>query len=64
MVITEFGAYQAADPDSTVNWRRDNVELCEEAGFGWTAWDYQGGFAVRGLDGKPTAVYHGLFPDR
>ncbi len=64
VVITEFGTYRAADPESTVAWTRANVELCEEAGFGWTVWDYRGGFAVRGPDGEPTAVYRGLFPDR
>ncbi|MCF3649943.1 glycoside hydrolase family 5 protein [Synoicihabitans lomoniglobus] len=64
VVITEFGVYRAADPESTVNWIRANVELCEAAGFGWSVWDYQGGFAIRGPDGEPTAVYRGLFPER
>lgn len=64
VLISEFGVYTAADPASTINWIHANLELCAEGGFGWTVWDYKGGFAVRGPDGEPTAVYRGLFPDR
>ncbi len=64
VLITEFGTFRVADAQSTINWTRANVELCEKAGFGWTVWDYKGGFAVRGADGEPTAVYRGLFPER
>ncbi|WP_221031417.1 glycoside hydrolase family 5 protein [Actomonas aquatica] len=64
VVITEFGVYRAADRASTLNWIRANVELCEEAGFGWTVWDYMGGFAIRDAEGNPTAVHEGLFPEK
>lgn len=60
--VGEFGAYRAAEPESRRRWIRTIVGQCEKRGWGWAVWDYQGGFAVRNADGKPTAVLEGLFP--
>lgn len=59
--LGEFGVYQPADAQSKINWLRTMVRNCEERGWSWAVWDYKGGFAVRGPDGKPTPVLEGLF---
>lgn len=62
--LGEFGVYRAADPASQRRWIRAVVEQCEKRGWGWAVWDYQGGFAVRDADGRPTPVLEGLFPEQ
>lgn len=59
--VGEFGVYRPADADSKRNWIRALVHACESRDWGWAVWDYQGGFAVRDPDGKPTPILEGLF---
>lgn len=60
VLITEFGVINGADDPSTERFLRAIKAASERNHFGWTVWDYKGDFAVR-LDGKPTAVWRGLF---
>ena len=60
VLITEFGVINAADDPSTERFLRAIKNASERNNFGWTIWDYKGDFAVR-QDGKPTAVWRGLF---
>lgn len=43
---TEFGAIELAPKADRRRWLGDARRLIEEAGFGWTVWDYAGEFAV------------------
>ena len=58
--IGEFGAYSSATSKSIHNYYAAVVTAAERHGFGWCAWDYQGGFAVRAPDGSATAAMHGI----
>lgn len=60
--IGEFGAYDAAPSDSRRAYVAAVARNAERQGWGWSVWDYQGGFAVRDGEGKPTAILEGLFP--
>jgi endoglucanase len=62
--LGEFGVYRPADDASKINWLQTMVRNCEKRGWGWAVWDYKGGFAVRGPDGKGTAVLEGLLGHR
>jgi endoglucanase len=46
MVVTEFGVYRTAPPASRAAWLSDARQAIETAGFGWTAWEYDGGFGI------------------
>jgi endoglucanase len=59
--LGEFGAYVAAPDPSRQAYIAAVVKAAERHGWGWAVWDYQGGFAVRGADGQPTAILRGLF---
>lgn len=59
--VGEFGVYNVADAASKRNYIAAVVGAAERNGFGWAVWDYQGGFAVRDQDGKPTPILEGLF---
>ncbi len=61
--VGEFGVYRPADDESKRNWIHAIVHACESRGWGWAVWDYQGGFAVRDRDGRPTAIWEGLFKE-
>jgi len=58
--IGEFGVYRSATPESIHNYYSAVVAASERHGFSWAAWDYRGGFAVRGPDGSPTAAMQGI----
>ncbi|MDX2185744.1 MAG: cellulase family glycosylhydrolase [Opitutaceae bacterium] len=58
--IGEFGAIVFADDASRKAYAEAINAACERNGFTWAVWDYAGGFAVRGKDGKPTAFHEGL----
>ncbi len=58
--VGEFGVYEAATDVSTENYIAGVIATSERHGFGWAVWDYRGGFAIRGLDGDPTAVMRGI----
>jgi hypothetical protein len=49
LVVTEFGVYHVAAPDSRERWLSDARHAIEAAGEGWTVWEYQGGFGVTPL---------------
>ena len=57
--IGEFGVYEAAPPESVRRYYAAVVAAAERHGFGWAAWDYQGGFAVRDAKGRPTKALQG-----
>jgi hypothetical protein len=46
MVVTEFGVYRTAPPSSRAAWLSDARLGIEKAGFGWTIWEYDGGFGI------------------
>lgn len=58
VLVTEFGVIN--DAPSTERFIRAIKDASERNNFGWTIWDYKGDFAVRS-NGKPTAVWRGLF---
>ncbi|WFB36472.1 cellulase family glycosylhydrolase [Kiritimatiellota bacterium B12222] len=58
--IGEFGVFQTATPDSIFNYYRAVVTAAERHNFGWAAWDYQGGFAIRASDGSPSSAMLGI----
>jgi endoglucanase len=55
VVCNEFGVYRFyADPKDRATWIRDVRTALERHGFGWTMWDYSGGFGVvTKRDGHP-----------
>jgi len=60
--VGEFGVYHVAPDDSKKRWLHTIVSECEQRGWGWAVWDYEGGFAVRDpKTGEGTAVLEGLF---
>jgi endoglucanase len=59
--IGEFGAYERADASSRRNYIAAVRTACERNHLGWAVWDYMGDFAVRDMNGRPTAVLLGLF---
>jgi len=47
VICNEFGVYRKnADPKERAAWISDVRTALEKYGFGWTMWDYNGGFAV------------------
>lgn len=60
LYIGEFGAYDVADADSRRNYVKAVTAAAERHGWTWAVWDYQGGFAIRAPNGKPTAILEGL----
>ncbi|MGC4073572.1 MAG: cellulase family glycosylhydrolase [Nibricoccus sp.] len=60
LYIGEFGAYDTADADSRRNYMKAVAAACNRHHWSWAVWDYQGGFAVRSPEGKPTAILEGL----
>lgn len=56
VICTEYGAYRFNVSDEYRHvWLRDARELMEQRGFGWTIWDYAGGFGV--MEGPPGKRY-------
>lgn len=58
--VSEFGVYRTADAQSMRNWISALVRNCEQRGWAWAVWDYQGGFAVRDSKGNGTPILEGL----
>ena len=46
LVVTEFGVYRTAPPNSRAAWLSEARQGIETAGFGWTVWEYDGGFGI------------------
>lgn len=54
ITVNEFGTYRAVSPvDSRERWLAVMTKVFGEYGFGWSMWDYAGGFAV--VDGPKDA---------
>ncbi|ATC64879.1 hypothetical protein CMV30_13375 [Nibricoccus aquaticus] len=60
LYIGEFGAYDVADADSRRNYVKAVTTAAERHAWSWAVWDYQGGFAIRSPEGKPTPILEGL----
>ena len=58
--VGEFGVYEAADDASKVRWLQTIVHNCEDRGWGWAVWEYEGSFGVRKPKDGATAVLTGL----
>jgi endoglucanase len=56
-----FGVNEAAPTAARTRYVRAVRAAAERRGWGWCVWSYNGGMAVRGLDGAPTPVLPGLF---
>lgn len=63
VLISEFGVYNRAPRESAYRWTRAVRDAAERHGFGWSVWDYEGGFALRGTDGEPTVVHQALMSE-
>lgn len=46
LTCNEFGVFNGAPRQTRLDWCADIVTALEEAGIGWTIWDYAGDFAV------------------
>ena len=53
LTCNEFGVFNGAPRATRLDWCADVVTALEEAGIGWTIWDYAGDFAV--THGEPGA---------
>jgi hypothetical protein len=60
MIVTEFGAYRTAPPSSRAAWLAEARNGIEKAGFGWTVWEYDGGFGIAPDLSGCTAVVRAL----
>jgi endoglucanase len=60
LYIGEFGAYSPADDDSKRAYTKAVTTACQRHDWSWAVWDYQGGFAIRSPEGKPTPILEGL----
>ena len=64
--VGEWGAYRYTPHAVALAWMRDNLELWQEAGWGWALWNFRGDFGV--LDSRRTDVayedFHGHKLDR
>jgi endoglucanase len=60
LVVTEFGVYRTAAPNSRAAWLSEARQGIETAGFGWTVWEYDGGFGIAPDLTNCTAVMRAL----
>jgi endoglucanase len=60
IVVTEFGVYRTAPPASRARWLAQAVHTMQADGFGWTVWEYDGGFGIKPDLNACTAVAHAL----
>ena len=44
--VGEWGAYQHTPHDVALAWMKDCLELWEEAGWGWSLWNFRGSFGI------------------
>ncbi len=52
----EFGVYNTCPQESRFAWYRDFISALKQHNIAWANWDYKGGFAILGPDGKSTGV--------
>ncbi len=45
--VTEFGVFRRAPPASRAAWLEEARHRLEAASFGWTLWEYEGGFGIK-----------------
>ncbi|HJS83963.1 MAG TPA: cellulase family glycosylhydrolase [Acetobacteraceae bacterium] len=45
--VTEFGVFRRAPPASRAAWLGEARHRLEAASFGWTLWEYEGGFGIK-----------------
>lgn len=60
VVVTEFGAYRDAPPRSRAVWFAETIADMQRAEFGWTVWEYDGGFGIKPNLIACTAITHML----
>jgi hypothetical protein len=60
LYLGEFGMVEGVDPGATRRYLEAVTGAARRHGIGWAIYDYESGCAVRGEDGEPTAIYHGL----
>jgi hypothetical protein len=46
VVVGEWGAFNHTPHAVALAWMRDNLELWQEAGWGWALWNFRGAFGV------------------
>jgi endoglucanase len=47
VIVTEFGVYHPAPSVSRAAWLQEARSSLEQAGFGWTVWEWNSGFGVK-----------------
>ncbi|MGV8879875.1 MAG: glycoside hydrolase family 5 protein [Sphingobacteriaceae bacterium] len=64
--VGEWGAYQQTPHDVALAWMRDNLEIYQENGWGWSLWNLRGSFGILDSDRKDVAYenYQGHQLDR
>jgi endoglucanase len=63
ILLGEFGVFNRADRQSTINWARAVRRVCDRYGFSWSVWGYKSEFPVRNKDGSPAPMLEGLMHD-
>jgi endoglucanase len=64
--VGEWGPYQYTPHDVALAWMKDNLDLWKEAGWGWSMWNFKGGFGILDSNRKDVAYedFHGRKLDR
>ncbi|RZK81105.1 MAG: glycoside hydrolase [Pedobacter sp.] len=64
--VGEWGAFSHTPHDAVLSWMKDNLEIFKEYGWGWSLWNFRGGFGILDSDRKDVAYedYNGHKLDR
>jgi endoglucanase len=64
--VGECGSYNKTPHEVVLRWMRDQLEIWQEAGFGWALWNLRGGFGIVNSDRADVeyAEFHGQKLDR
>jgi endoglucanase len=64
--VGECGSYNKTPHEVVLRWMRDQLEIWQEAGFGWALWNLRGGFGIVNSDRSDVeyAEFHGQKLDR
>jgi endoglucanase len=60
--VGEWGCFNQTPHDVTLRWMADQLDLWQEAGFGWALWNFRGGFGI--LDSQRADVQYEDFKGR
>ena len=60
--VGEGGAYRFTPHAVALAWLKDNLELWQEAGWGWALWNFRGDFGI--LDSNRADVNYETFHGR